>query len=98
MNTRVAASAPTRRRSLVRIQPGLLNVTPVAQRQRRLLHTEQIAGSSPAGSTAEWTGVGSQHGLISRSTRVRIPPPQLHWPSTQIRQSGQVESLVNVCG
>lgn len=30
--------------------------TPVAQRQRRLLHTEQIAGSSPAGSTAEWTG------------------------------------------
>jgi hypothetical protein len=43
-------------RSLVQIQPRLLNDAPVAQRQRRLLYTERIAGSSPAGSTAEWTG------------------------------------------
>jgi hypothetical protein len=44
-------ATPTWWRSLVQIQPGLLSVTPVAQRQRQLLHTETIAGSSPAGST-----------------------------------------------
>jgi hypothetical protein len=43
-------------RTLVRIQPGLLTVTPVAQRQRHPVHIRANAGSSPAGSSAEWTG------------------------------------------
>src|SRR4051794_35798135 len=38
-------------RSLVRIQPGLLTITPVAQRRGHLLHREGSAGSSPAGGT-----------------------------------------------
>ena len=51
--------------------------TPVAQRRRHLSYMEVIiAGSSPAGSTAEWTGPGCQHGLISRPTPVQIRPPQ----------------------
>jgi hypothetical protein len=57
-----------------------LTVTPVAQRQRRLLHTEMIAGSSPAGGTERLRrGLepGCQHGLISRPTPVQIRPPQL---------------------
>src|SRR4051794_9724649 len=70
-------AAPTSRRSLVQIQPGLLIVTPVAQRQRHLSDVEASAGSSPAGGTAEWTGVWFQHGLISRLTPVQIRPPQL---------------------
>src|SRR5215475_4250575 len=36
--------------------PRTLTRTPVAQRRRRLSYKEQIAGSSPAGSTAGWTG------------------------------------------
>jgi hypothetical protein len=40
---------------------------------------------------------GFQHGLISRSTPVRIRPPQLPAEYAN-RQSGQVESLVRVCG
>ena len=61
-------AALTSRRSLVQIQPGLLSATPVAQRRRHLPDVEAFtAGSSPAGGTAEWTGVRPQHGLISRS-------------------------------
>jgi hypothetical protein len=40
---------------------------------------------------------GFQHGLISRLTPVRIRPPQLTAEYAN-RQSGQVESLVRVCG
>jgi hypothetical protein len=36
-----------------------------------------FVGSTPTLVTAEWTGVGFQHGLISRLTPVRIRPPQL---------------------
>src|SRR5262249_27470548 len=32
---------------------------------------------------------GFQHGLISRSTPVRIRPPQLDWPSTQIGKAAR---------
>ena len=39
-----------------------------------------FVGSTPTLVTAEWTGVGSQRGLISRSTPVRIRPPQLDGP------------------
>ena len=50
-------AALTSRRSLVRIQPGLLTFTPVAQRRRHLSYKEAFtAGSSPVGGTAEWTG------------------------------------------
>ena len=79
-------AALTSRRSLVQIQPGLLTRTPVAQWQRRLLHTETSAGSSPAGGTdCLRSGLEQfQHGLMSRPTPVRIRPPQLGlevlWP------------------
>jgi hypothetical protein len=83
-------------RSLVQIQPRLF-----------LLPWPSGNGGSLTQSTSQvrvLPGVlrsglepGCQHGLISRTTWVRIPPPQLR-PSTQIRQSGQVESLVNDCG
>ena len=71
-------AALTSRRSLVQIQPGLLD-TPVAQRQRQLSYKERNAGSSPAGGTELRSGLepGCQHGLISRPTPVRIRPPQL---------------------
>jgi hypothetical protein len=39
-----------------------------------------FVGSTPTLVTAEWTGVGSQRGLISRPTPVRIRPPQLDSP------------------
>ena len=39
-----------------------------------------FVGSTPTLVTAEWTGVGFQHGLISRPTPVRIRPPQLNSP------------------
>ena len=64
----------------------MFRATPVAQRRRHLSYKEAFtAGSSPAGGTAEWTGVGLQHGLISRPTPVQIRPPQLDglevlWP------------------
>ena len=49
----------------------------VEQQSARDPDMAEIAGSSLAETTAEWTGVWFQRGLISRMTPVRIRPPQL---------------------
>src|SRR5215831_16358763 len=45
----------------------------------RLAVTQTGAGSSPAGGTAEWTGVRHQHGLISRSHAGSNPASATSW-------------------
>jgi hypothetical protein len=49
-----------------------------ANRHSGQVESLMFVGSTPTLVTAEWTGVGFQHGLISRPTPVRIRPPQLH--------------------
>src|SRR5262245_58630777 len=64
----------------VRLLPARLQVqSRGAARSARHFDIVEAAGSNPAETTAEWTGVGRQHGLISRTTPVRIRPPQLEF-------------------
>src|SRR5262249_31829775 len=59
--------------------------TPVAQRRRHLSYKEAItAGSSPAGGTAEWTGVRHQHGLISRPHAGSNPASATLWSGSVV--------------
>src|SRR6516225_5294541 len=59
--------------------------TPVAQRRRHLSYKEAFtAGSSPAGGTAEWTGVRHQHGLISRSHASSNPASATGWSGSVV--------------
>ncbi len=56
----------------------ILRNTPVAQWRRHLSYKEAIiAGSSPAGGTAEWTGVWLPARSHKPLTPVQIRPPQL---------------------
>ena len=59
--------------------------TPVAQRRRHLSYKEAFtAGSSPAGGTAEWTGVRHQHGLISRPHAGSNPASATGWSGSAV--------------
>ena len=65
----------------VRLPPSPLSeLTGYANRNSGQVESLMFVGSTPTLVTAEWTGVGSQRGLISRSTPVRIRPPQLDRP------------------
>jgi membrane peptidoglycan carboxypeptidase len=65
----------------VRLPPSPLDgTTGYANRNSGQVESLMFVGSTPTLVTAEWTGVGSQRGLISRPTPVRIRPPQLDRP------------------
>jgi membrane peptidoglycan carboxypeptidase len=65
----------------VRLPPSPLDgTTGYANGNSGQVESLMFVGSTPTLVIAEWTGVGSQRGLISRTTPVRIRPPQLNRP------------------